>query len=202
MTTDRIPSNGQLGKDLAVPVAIVVKPFGDLPSGEPIPEAHFNGKPLIRCKDCRVYINPFVKFIEFGQKWICNFCKDVNPTEGYYYSAADENGLRQDIESRPELIYGSVDFIASQEYSNRPPMPPSYVFLFDVSQPALDSGYLQQAAHTLKGVIEENTLPGGDRARVCFIGYDKSLYYFNLRSTLKQPQMMVVPDASEIFVPC
>jgi hypothetical protein len=66
-------------------------------------------------------------------------------------------------------------------------MPPSYVFLFDVSQPALDSGYLQQAAFTIKGIIEENSLPGGERARVSFICYDKNLYFFNLRSTLKSP---------------
>lgn len=77
-----------------------------------------------------------------GQKWVCNLCKDVNPTEGYYYSPADKDGLRQDIEQRPELIYGSVDFLAGMEYMNRPPMPPTYVFLFDVSQPAMESGYL------------------------------------------------------------
>jgi protein transport protein SEC24 len=111
----------------------------------------------------------------------------VNPTESYYYSPADKDGLREDIEQRPELIYGTVDFLASMEYMNRPPMPPTYVFLFDVSQPALDSGYLQQATHTIKSIIEEGTLPGGDRARVCFLAYDKNLYFFNLRSTLKQP---------------
>lgn len=202
VTTDRFPATAQLNKELGIPLAIIVKPYGELPSGEPIPTAHFNGKPLVRCKDCRVYINPFVTFIENGEKWICNFCKDVNPTDPYYKCATDENGIRHDIEQRPELIYGSVDFLASQEYMNRPPMPPTYVFLFDVSQPAIESGYLQQAAHTIKGIIEENSLPGGERARVCFIAFDKSLYYFNLRSTLKQPQMLVIPDTNDIFLPC
>lgn len=143
MTTDRIPATAQQAKETGIPLAIIVKPYGELPSGEPIPCANFNNKPIIRCKDCRAYINPFVKFIEHGQKWICNFCKDVNPVESYYYSPADAKGLRQDIEQRPELIYGTVDFLASMEYMNRPPMPPSYIFCFDVSQPAIDSGYLQ-----------------------------------------------------------
>ena len=80
-------------------------------------------------------------------------------------------------------------------------MPPTYIFIFDVSQPAVDSGYLHQATSTIKGVLEENTLPGGDRARVCFLAFDKNLYYFNLRSTLKQPQMIVVPDNSDNFIP-
>ena len=70
---------------------------------------------------------------------------------------------------------------------NRPPMPPTFVFLLDVSQPAIDSGYLAQACHTIKSVIEEGSLPGSDRTRVCFMAYDKNLYFFNLRSTLKQP---------------
>ena len=182
-----MPSNGALAKDCGIPLAIVVKPYGELPSGEEIPSSDFGGKPIVRCKECRAYVNPFVKFIENGQKWICNFCKDINNTDSYYYSPTDTDGNRLDLDNRPELAYGSVDFIASKDYQNRPPMPPSFVFLFDVSQPAIDSGYLSQAAQTIKGIIEEGTLPDGERTRVCFLAYDKNLYYFNLRSTLKQP---------------
>lgn len=54
---------------------------------------------------------------------------------------------------------------------------------------------------TIKGIIEEGTLPGGDRIRVSFLAFDKNLYYFNLRSTLKQPQMLVVPDIGENYLP-
>lgn len=116
MTTDRVPSTGQLAKDCGIPLAIVVKPFGALPSGEEIPQSNFAGKPIVRCKECRAYINPFVRFVENGTKWICNFCKDVNNTESYYYSATDINGQRLDIDNRPELAYGSIDFIASKDY--------------------------------------------------------------------------------------
>ena len=80
-------------------------------------------------------------------------------------------------------------------------MPPTYIFLFDVSQPAIESGYLQQATHTIKGIIEEGSLPGAERARVCFLAYDKNLYFFNLRATLKQPQMMIVTETSDVFLP-
>ena len=44
-------------------------------------------------------------------------------------------------------------------------------------------------------------MPGAERTRVCFLAYDKNLYYFNLRSTLKQPQMIVVPDSADNFLP-
>ena len=98
-------------------------------------------------------------------------------------------------------MYGTVDFIASMEYMNRPPVCPTFVFLFNVSQPALASGYLQQATHTIKGIIEEGSFPGAERVKVCFIAYDKYLYYFNLRPTLKQPQMMIVTDTTDIYLP-
>jgi len=174
-----------LAKDCGIPLAIFVKPYGELPSGEEIPATSFNNKAIIRCKECRAYINPFVKFVENGNKWICNFCKDLNITEQYYYAPTDANGFRNDLDSRPELVYGTVDFIATVDYMNRPPMPPIFVFLFDVSQPALDSGYLAQATFTIKGLIEEGSLPGGDSTKVCFLAYDKHVYFFNLRPTLK-----------------
>ena len=44
-------------------------------------------------------------------------------------------------------------------------------------------------------------MPGGDRTKVCFMAYDKNLYFFNLRSTLKQPQMMIVTDTQDVFLP-
>jgi len=62
--------------------------------------------------------------------------------------------VRQDIETRPELRKGSVDFIASNEYMNRPPMPPTFIFVMDVSKPAIDTGYLNICTHTIKNVIE------------------------------------------------
>jgi protein transport protein SEC24 len=66
VTTERIPANSQLAKDCGIPLAIIVKPYGELPSGEEIPACTFNNKPIVRCKDCRAYINPFVKFLENG----------------------------------------------------------------------------------------------------------------------------------------
>lgn len=54
---------------------------------------------------------------------------------------------------------------------------------------------------TIKGVIEQDCLPGGNRTHVAFLAYDNCLHYFNLKPTLKQPQIMVVSDVSELFLP-
>jgi protein transport protein SEC24 len=105
------------------------------------------------------------------------------------------------LDERSELKCGSVDFVASNEYMNRPPMPPTFVFVMDVSKPAIDSGYLNICVHTIKNVIENELLPGGTRTRVLFITYDSSVHFYNLRSTLKQPQMFVVSDVEQVFLP-
>ena len=135
VTTDRIPHSHTLSKDLGVPLALLIKPFGELPSGEDLPTVEFNNKPIVRCKECRAYVNPFIKFIDNGARWICNFCRVDNTTEGYYYCQMDpDTDQRLDYNDRPELWSGSVDFLASSEYMNRPPMPPTFIFLLDVSQ--------------------------------------------------------------------
>jgi protein transport protein SEC24 len=102
---------------------------------------------------------------------------------------------------RVELRRGSVDFVASNEYMNRPPMPPTYVFVFDVSKPAIDTGYLHNAAGTIKSVLEGKLLPGQDRARVAFVTYDASVHFYNLGSARRQPQMLVVTDLENMYLP-
>lgn len=107
-----------------------------------MPTISFKNDPIVRCKDCRAYINPFVRWLDNGHRWICSFCGDINRTENYYYSTIESDGYRTDHDDRPEFSCGTVDFIANHEYMNRPPMPPTYLFAFDVSKPAIDSGYL------------------------------------------------------------
>ena len=147
----------------------------------------FGNDPIVRCKDCRAYINPFVKWIDGGQRWVCAFCGDINTTENYYYSTIDEEGYRTDHDDRAEFSVGTVDFIANHEYMNRPPMPPTFLFAFDVSKPAIDSGYLALACSTMKSVIEQNLLAGmaDERAKIAFLTYDSHVHFYNLKSTLK-----------------
>ena len=69
---------------------MVIKPYGELPTGEEVVTSNFKSKPIVRCKECRAYVNPFIKFIDNGARWICNFCKLDNITDAYYYSALDQ----------------------------------------------------------------------------------------------------------------
>jgi len=80
-------------------------------------------------------------------------------------------------------------------------MPPTYVFVLDVSKPAIDTGYLSTCVATIKSVIESQLLPGGERARISFVTYDSSVHFYNIRPTLKQPQMLVVTDIESMYLP-
>ena len=42
---------------------------------------------------------------------------------------------------------------------------------------------------------------GGSPVQVGFVTYDKVLHFYNVRASLAQPQMMVLTDVSEVFVP-
>jgi protein transport protein SEC24 len=44
-------------------------------------------------------------------------------------------------------------------------------------------------------------LPGGERARIGFVTYDSAVHFYNLRSTLKQPQIFVVTDIDQVYLP-
>ena len=42
---------------------------------------------------------------------------------------------------------------------------------------------------------------GGSPIQVGFVTYDKVLHFYNVKASLAQPQMMVLTDVSEVFVP-
>ncbi|KAF2584015.1 hypothetical protein F2Q70_00037634 [Brassica cretica] len=55
------------------------------------------------------------------------------------------------------------------------------------------------AAQTIKSCLDN--LPGYPRTQIGFITYDSTLHFYNLKSSLSQPQMMVVSDLDDIFIP-
>ena len=68
-------------------------------------------------------------------------------------------------------------------------MPPTYVFLIDVSYRAVQAGILPTIAEAIKAALD--TLPGGERTHVGFITFDSSLHFYKLSPGASAPQMMV-----------
>jgi len=124
---------------------------------------------IVRCKRCRTYINPFVNFVDQGMRWRCNMCFCLNDgTESILLAACRESVFVLIVPSprffsrgvpvpgdfdfdpatqrhidrmqRAELTHGVVEFIAPSEYMVRPPQPPVFLFVIDVSYNAVNSG--------------------------------------------------------------
>ncbi|MCL7031933.1 hypothetical protein MKW94_000124 [Papaver nudicaule] len=199
LTTSAMPNSQSLLARWHLPLGAVVHPLAEAPKGEEVPIVNFGPTGIIRCRRCRTYVNPYVQFMDAGRKWRCNMCAFNNDVPGEYFANLDASGRRIDMDQRPELTKGSVDFVAPTEYMVRPPMPPLYFFLIDVSISAVKSGMLEVVAKTIKSCLDE--LPGSPRTQIGFITYDSTLHFYNMKSSLTQPQMMIVSDLDDIFVP-
>ena len=140
-----------------------------------------------------------MNWLENGRRWRCNICTQINDTSAPYFCHLDADGNRRDRDHRPELSEGIVEFVAPSEYMVRPPQPPSYFFVIDVSAGAVQSGVLTSVANAIKNSLDD--LPGSPRTQVGFLTYDDGVHYYSMKSGLKAPQMLVVADLIELFVP-
>ncbi|CAL0311188.1 unnamed protein product [Lupinus luteus] len=199
LTTNAVPSSQSLASRWHLPLGAVVCPLAEPPEGEEVPIVSFAPASVVRCRRCRTYVNPFMTFTEGGRKYRCNVCTLLNDVPSEYYAQLDATGKRVDLNQRPELTKGTVEFVAPAEYMVRPPMPPVYFFLIDVSISAVRSGMIEVVAQTIKSCLDE--LPGFPRTQIGFATFDSTIHFYNMKSSLTQPQMLVVSDLDDIFIP-
>uniref|UniRef100_A0A8C7WRJ1 SEC24 homolog C, COPII coat complex component n=1 Tax=Oryzias sinensis TaxID=183150 RepID=A0A8C7WRJ1_9TELE len=206
-TAYNMPCTADMAKQSQVPLAAVIKPLAILPPDETPPYLvdHGEGGP-IRCNRCKAYMCPYMQFIEGGRRFQCSFCSCVTEVPPHYFQHLDHTGRRVDCYDRPELSLGSYEFLATVDYckNNKIPQPPAYIFLIDVSYNAVKSGLVSIICQELKSLLDhlprEN--PEMDSViRVGFVTYNKVLHFYNVKSSLAQPQMLVVSDVSDMFVP-
>jgi len=74
----------------------------------------------------------------------------------------------------------------------RPPQAACYVFVIDVSHRSVNLGILPTVVQTIKESIDQ--LPGDERTMIGFVTFDSTIHFYHLKSTLSQPQMLVVSD--------
>ncbi|XP_064595688.1 protein transport protein Sec24A-like isoform X2 [Liolophura sinensis] len=191
-TLTSIPQTSSLLNKARLPLGILIHPFKDL-SQLPVIQSCV----IVRCRSCRTYINPFVYFVD-TRRWKCNLCYRVNdlPDEFSYDPISKTHGEPQ---RRPEVRSSTIEFIAPSEYMLRPPQPAVYLFVFDVSFNAVETGYLNVFCETLLDELDK--LPGDARTHIGFIAFDRAVHFFNLAEGLSQPQLLTVSDVDDIFLP-
>ena len=193
-TSNSVPSSSGLLSKLKIPFGLVIQPFKEL--GDEVPVVN---PPIPRCKACRTYINPYVTMNDGGRRWKCNICARLNDMPADYFYGEDGRRIPFDIASRPELNSSIVEYIAPSEYTTRPPQAASYLYLIDVSVGAVQSGMVKTACKLL--AEELDNIPGDTRTSVGVLCFDSQLYFFNLHKNSGQPQMLVVSDLDEAFIP-
>ncbi|RMC11639.1 hypothetical protein DUI87_11761 [Hirundo rustica rustica] len=214
-TSYNIPCTSDMAKQSQVPLAAVIKPLAALPPEEvrakrgvgtlPYLVDHGESGP-VRCNRCKAYMCPFMQFIEGGRRFQCCFCSCVTEVPPHYFQHLDHTGKRVDYYDRPELSLGSYEFLATVDYckNNKFPSPPAFIFMIDVSYNAVKSGLVRLICEELKSLLDYLPREGNmeeSAIRVGFVTYNKVLHFYNVKSSLAQPQMMVVSDVADMFVP-
>ncbi|KAI0036093.1 sec24-like protein [Vararia minispora EC-137] len=232
LSTYSIPSTSRLAEELSIPLAAVIQPFADLdPREEPVPVVAFPDTLPPRCAKCRAYINPWVSWVAGGNKWRCNLCGHETEVASQYFAPLDNNLVRQDYADRVELRKGTVDFsVPSEEYwasqppdgfipsystdpssksRQRAPEPMRFCFLLEVTNEAIQSGFLHGACLSLKNALYGYTQEDGTMGPPCFpdgctlaiVTFDSALHFYDLSPNQSESPMLFVPDVNEPFAP-
>jgi protein transport protein SEC24 len=196
------PSNIQTLNNLSLPLSVSLCPMKN--TGLELPLINYGENNIPRCpnRNCRAYLNPFVKFISGGEKWICNFCGQINNTEEYYYSDVDKNGERLDINQKEELCNGSYEFFANKSYwkKGKTPTEAMFLFIFETSMGAIDNGFFSACIESVKDAISNEIFYNGNNVKISIITYNLGVDFYSYNEKYTQPQMLTVND-EEMFLP-
>ena len=211
LTVNSIPHTAEALASTGLPLGLVMQPFAAPQEGEQsVPCLDFGEAGPPRCRRCRTYINPFMTFRAGGSKMVCNMCSFPNDVAPEYFAPTDPSGVRVDRAQRPELMLGTCEYLVPKEYWAKEPFPLRWLFLIDITTEAIDRGYLHTVCQGIMRAIygsesegeeldDRPPLPAG--SRVGIVTYDREVQFYNLSPELSTPQMMVMTDLEEPFVP-
>jgi protein transport protein SEC24 len=217
LTLNCIPNSQEQLNTTGIPLGLIVQPLGKQTEGEAaIPVLDFGEAGPPRCRRCRAYVNPFMIFSNGGNRMMCNLCGHPNEVSPEYFSPTDPSGVRVDRQDRPELLFGSCEFLVPKEYWSKEPVGLRYLFLLDVSAESCTRGFLRAMCDGLMvalygddlGENAENVddneeapavskVPAG--AKVGFMTFDREVHSYNVNATLSAPQQLVMSDLEEPF---
>uniref|UniRef100_A0A1E1X2A1 Putative vesicle coat complex copii subunit sec24/subunit sfb2 n=1 Tax=Amblyomma aureolatum TaxID=187763 RepID=A0A1E1X2A1_9ACAR len=202
-----VPCTPEMLRQTALPFALCISPFARQAPGESaLPLSDFGEDGPVRCNRCKAYMCPLMQFIDGGRRFQCVFCKATTEVPPSYFAHLDHLGQRSDKFQRPELCLGSYEIVATKEYCKNSvfPQPPAFLFLLDVSYNSIRNGLVHIFCSHIQTILQELPRSEGEsesKVRVGFITYSSVVHFYNLKASLAQPQMLVVPDVHDMFVP-
>lgn len=206
-TMYNVPINSDMMKQASVPFGLVLSPMAEVTEKEhPPPLVSFGEIGPVRCIRCKAYMCPNMQFIDGGRRFHCLLCKATTDVPAEYFQHLDHTGQRVDRFERAELVLGTYDIIATREYckDNQYPNPPALIFVIDVSYNNVKSGLVSLLCRQMKNILCNLPKERGQEKspmKVGFITYNSAVHFYNIRPNLGQPQMLVVGDTQEMFMP-
>ncbi|XP_014770483.1 protein transport protein Sec24C isoform X1 [Octopus bimaculoides] len=207
-TMYNVPCTADMLKNSHIPFALTITPFAKLHKEEHVPPlVDLGDLGPVRCKRCKSYMSPHMQFIDGGRRFQCVFCNAATEVPSEYFAHLDHTGRRVDCYDRAELCLGSYEFVATKDYckNGKPPNCPAFIFCIDVSYNSVRNGLVHLICSRLKKEILVNlpreTGAAESEIRVGFLTYAKEIHFYNVKGSLAQPQMLVVSDIEDVFMP-
>ncbi|XP_042905393.1 protein transport protein Sec24C [Parasteatoda tepidariorum] len=206
-TIYNVPTTADMLKQTNVPFSLIVSPLA-------LPHVDEHHPPIVnpgeegpvRCHRCRAYMSPFMQFIDAGRRFQCMLCRTTTEVPAHYFTHLDHMGERVDKLERAELCLGSYEFLVNKDYCKDGKLPncPAFVFVIDVSYNSVKSGMVKTLCGNMKKILSRLPRDYGaseSNLRVGFITYSSVIHFYNISSNLAQPQMLVVSDVNDMFMP-
>lgn len=123
-----------------------------------------------------------MQFLWIHKRWFVNTAGIIIyiTVPHFYECPIDGYGNRRDLEDRPELRFGSVDFVATKDYMTRMPAPINYVILLDVSQSAYVQNVTSSVLGSFKQIIKD-LAKSNLQSKFSIITFSRNVYFYNLK---------------------
>jgi protein transport protein SEC24 len=179
----------------SIPLAVECRPFADIDKGEfSVPLIRRKDGPL-RCDRCGSYANAFVHFRT--SSFVCNICgfSSVLPQAE---ECVAQDGVRGDVDKRPELHRGTVDYVAPEEYETGSKNPPATLFVLETTQYASVTGVLEQVVASLRDLLAESAY---ESFGLITFDYECQFYSFLREDSEDCVRAVAMGDVEDPFVP-
>ena len=80
----------------------------------------------------------------------------------------DKNGIRLDINDKPELCCGSYEFVTNKSYwkKGKDPTEAFFIFVFETSKGAIEKGFFTACIESVKEAINNEIFYNGKKIKI------------------------------------
>lgn len=179
-TTSSVMVKGEAANNFPIPLAAFCTPFSDGADSSALALADHQGNDPTRCPRCRSYANPFFKWCQRNTGRLqCNMCMHTFEVPEPVLQNMSRAEQRPDEQNHLELVYGSVDHVATSDLDGDRPaavQAPAVIFLLEASASAVSSGFFDAALGSLADFLDSSDC--ALRRRVCLMTFGEALHFF------------------------